>query len=227
MSLEEIVIPELFERLRYDVDQLGVDLHRLQRFVELRLRHDALRQAGDIQRLEQFVELCLRHDVTQMEDDVLRLQRFVELCAFPEAPAPAPAGQREETTPAAPAFAPVRRGEVIHASALGEVRRGDPVVIHVSALGEESIEKIPSLPGGRTRDEMMATARKVALEMVERFELLRDTQGQSTASGLTWAVQAMRNASADFECPQTLQAIVSALAALDLRGTSAEGEANG
>lgn len=154
----------------------------------------------------------LQADAERMRGDLERLQRFVELCAGATAPAPAPGGQREETTLAAPAPAPVRRG--------------DPVVIHVSALGEESIEKIPSPPGGRSRAEMEAAAQEAAKKMVSLVDMARG-QRWPTFSGLAWAIREMRDASQKFQCPQTMDAILTALDDMHQQANTEEGQANG
>lgn len=172
--------------------------------------------------LESFVSVTaipecferLQADAERMRGDLERLQRFVELCAGAAAPAPAPAGQREETTPAAPAPAPVRRG--------------DPVVIHVSALGEESIEKIPSPLGGRSRAEMEATAKDAAMRMIEQMKIARWPASWALASfaGLIEAIREMRDASQGFQCSQTMDAILKALDDIHEQVTT-EGQANG
>jgi hypothetical protein len=66
--------------------------------------------------------------------------------------------------------------------------------------------EMESIARQRLEDDAVAAAKK----MVASFDLMKH-QKQTTGTSLAYAMRVMREASAGFECPQTMQAIIKAL----------------
>lgn len=83
------------------------------------------------------------------------------------------------------------------------------------------VEIDPDWMESRARQRLEDDAQKAAQQMVATFALLTK-QGQSTATSLACALHVMREASAGFECPQTMVAILRALYAMDAAAREAQ-----
>jgi hypothetical protein len=65
------------------------------------------------------------------------------------------------------------------------------------------------------RQRLELNAQAAATQMVERVTLMHQ-QKQSTATSLAYALRAAQEASADFQCPRTMDAILKALDEMDV-----------
>jgi len=150
----------------------------------------------------------LQADAEQFRGDLERLQRFVKLAIAEPV--------------VAPALNPVAKEHSLESW----LQKGFISREEASAYGDRSIspDPQPSTPvpveidpdwmESRARQRLEEEADAAARGMVLTFELMTK-QKQSTATSLACALHVMRDASAGFECPQTMVAILRALYGMD------------
>lgn len=156
-----------------------------------RLHDDARRLSGDIKRLQRFVELAMAKSVVAPAFNPVAKEQDLDSWLQEDEWQKADSlsafvdGFSTDTSPA-PTPAPVP-----------EPSASEPVEMESSARQ-------------RLKDDADATAQR----MVAGFDLMKQ-QGQSTATSLAYALRVAREASAGFECPRMMKAILTVLDWMD------------
>lgn len=142
----------------------------------------------------------LHNDARRLSGDLERLQRFVELTMAESS--------------SATASNPVAKEHSLEEW----LQKGFISREEASAFGDRSIspDPQPSTPEmeSSARQQLEDDADEAARTMVFCFELMQQ-QRQPTGTSLACALRVMRKASAGFECPQTMEAILRALDGMD------------
>ena len=198
MSLDSFVkitaVPELFERLQADAEQFRGDLERLQRFVELAMAKQVVAPAFNPVAKEQDLDSWLQEDEWQKADS---LSAFVD-------------GSSTDTSLAPNSVVDISKDRAT-AWAKSTAISPDPQPSTPAPVEMESI----------ARQRLEQDAQEAAQRMVVGFDSLK-LQKQSTATSLAYALRIAREASAGFECHQTMVAIQRALYGMDAAAREAQ-----
>lgn len=116
------------------------------------------------------------------------------------------------------------RGDLERLQRFVELAMAKQVVAPAPSPAPEASTPVPVEMESIARQRLEQEAAEAAKLMVESFELLKNQQ-QTTATSLACALRVMRDASAGFECPQTMVAIQRALYGMD--AASREAQNNG
>ncbi len=130
----------------------------------------------------------LHADMSQLSDDLARLKRFIEST---QTERPAPAVLAAPAAPAVPAAA-------------------EPAP---EPAASEPAAPEPAVPAAQQRQDV--DAQNAARLMVKGFELMQRNQRQSVAKSLAYSLWVASDASAGFQCPTTIWAIMRALDGMD------------